>query len=99
MGLPASALKVCASSLALAWIPSAIERSVVARVDDLEALPASSQGKVEIETLEEGREGHILETLINGAVLTVFKDAVDPAQTRAVVDAWLLPQAPQVAQQ
>ena len=64
------------------------ERSVVARVDDLEALPASSQGKVEIETLEEGREGHILETLIKGAVLTVFKDAVDPAQTRAVVDAF-----------
>lgn len=64
------------------------ERSVVARVDDLDALPASSQGKVEIESLEEGREGLILETLIKGAVLTVFKEAVDPAQTRAVVDAF-----------
>ena len=64
------------------------ERNVVARVDDLGALPASSQGKIEIESLEEGREGLILDTLIKGAVLTVFKDAVDPAQTRAVVDAF-----------
>jgi magnesium chelatase subunit I len=64
------------------------ERKVVARVDDLDALPASSQGKIEIESLEEGREGLILQTLIKGAVLTVFKDAVDPAQTRAVVDAF-----------
>lgn len=64
------------------------ERNVVARVDDLDALPASSQGKIEIESLEEGREGLILQTLIKGAVLTVFKEAVDPAQTRAVVDAF-----------
>ncbi|MFK8026009.1 MAG: magnesium chelatase, partial [Ilumatobacter sp.] len=64
------------------------ERQVVARVDDLDALPASSQGKIEIESLEEGREGLILDTLIKGAVLTVFKDAVDPAMTRAVVDAF-----------
>jgi magnesium chelatase subunit I len=64
------------------------ERSVVARVDDLDALPASSQGKIEIESLEEGREGFILDTLIKGAILTVFKDAVDPSQTRAVVDAF-----------
>ena len=64
------------------------EHSVVARIDDLSALPASSQGKVEIESLEEGRDGLILDTLIKGAVLTVFKDAIDPAQTRAVVDAF-----------
>jgi magnesium chelatase subunit I len=64
------------------------ERSVVARVDDLDALPASSQGKIEIESLEEGREGLILDTLIKGAILTVFKDVVDPSHTRAVVDAF-----------
>lgn len=64
------------------------ETSIVARVDDLDALPASSQGKIEIESLEEGREGMILDTLIKGAVLTVFKDAIDPGQTRAVVDAF-----------
>ncbi|BAN01066.1 hypothetical protein [Ilumatobacter coccineus] len=64
------------------------ETDIVARVDDLDALPASSQGKIEIESLEEGREGMILDTLIKGAVLTVFKEAIDPGQTRDVVDAF-----------
>jgi magnesium chelatase subunit I len=64
------------------------ERHVVARVDDLDALAASSMGKIEIESLEEGREGAIMENLIKGAVLTVFKDTVPPEQTRAVVDAF-----------
>jgi magnesium chelatase subunit I len=45
-------------------------------------------GKIEIESLEEGREGAIMENLIKGAVLTVFKDTVPPEQTRAVVDAF-----------
>ncbi len=64
------------------------ERAIVARVDDLDALAASSMGKIEIESLEEGREGAIMENLIRGAVLTVFKDTVPPEQTRAVVDAF-----------
>jgi magnesium chelatase subunit I len=64
------------------------ERSVVARVDDLEALAASSIGKIEIESLEEGREGAIFENLVRGAVLTVFKDRVEPEQTRDVVTAF-----------
>ncbi len=64
------------------------ERSVVARVDDLEALAASSIGKIEIESLEEGREGAIFENLVKGAVLTVFKDRVEPEQTREVVAAF-----------
>ena len=53
------------------------ERVVVARVGDLEALAATSIGKIEIESLEEGRDGAILENLVKGAVLTVYKDRVD----------------------
>jgi magnesium chelatase subunit I len=64
------------------------ERHIVARVDDLDALAASSMGKIEIESIEDGREGAIMENLIKGAVLTVFKDTVPPEQTRAVVDAF-----------
>lgn len=64
------------------------ERHVVARVDDLDALAASSQGKIEIEALEEGREGAILDMLVKGAVLTVFKELVDPTATREVVEAF-----------
>ncbi len=64
------------------------ERNIVARVDDLDALAASSMGKIEIESLEDGREGAIMENLIKGAVLTVFKEIVPPEQTRAVVESF-----------
>jgi magnesium chelatase subunit I len=61
------------------------ERTVVPRVSDLSALAASTSGKVEIEALEEGREGAILENLVKGAVLTVYKEVVDPGAVRDVV--------------
>ena len=50
------------------------EKDVVPRVSDLDALTASTAGKVEIETLEEGRDGEIIENLVKKAVLTVFKE-------------------------
>jgi len=49
------------------------EKDVVPRVSDLEALAASTSGKVEIETLEEGRDGQVVERLIKQATLSVFK--------------------------
>jgi magnesium chelatase subunit I len=64
------------------------ERHVVPRVCDLDALAASTSGKIEIESLEEGREGAILENLIRGAVLTVYKERVAPDQARDVVTAF-----------
>ena len=64
------------------------ERAIVARVDDLEALAASSIGKIEIEALDDGREGAIFENLVKGAVLTVFKERVDPSFTTPIVDAF-----------
>jgi magnesium chelatase subunit I len=64
------------------------ERVVVPRIDDLEALAASSGGKIEIESLDEGREGAIFDNLVKGAVLTVFKEKVAPEQTRDVVAAF-----------
>jgi magnesium chelatase subunit I len=64
------------------------EADVVPRVSDLGALIASTAGKVEIESLEEGRDLEIVEHLIKSAVLTVFRDLVDPAQHRAVVEAF-----------
>lgn len=64
------------------------ERSIVARVDDLDALAASSIGKIEIEALEDGREGVIFENLVKGAVLSVFKDRVDPSWTTPIVESF-----------
>jgi magnesium chelatase subunit I len=61
---------------------------VVPRVTDLDALSSSTSGKVEIETLEEGREAEILQRLVASAVLSVFKECVPPDMHRAVVDAF-----------
>lgn len=61
---------------------------VVPRIVDLDALPASTSGKVEIETLDEGRDGEILANLVRQAVLVVFKDLVPPDTHRGVVDAF-----------
>jgi magnesium chelatase subunit I len=64
------------------------ETVVAPRVSDLDALEASSIGKVEFETLDDGREGEILDHLVHGAVLNVFKQAVSPESHRAVVEAF-----------
>jgi magnesium chelatase subunit I len=48
------------------------------RICDLEALAASSSGKIEIESLEEGRDGLILDNLVKAAVLTVYKERISP---------------------
>jgi magnesium chelatase subunit I len=61
------------------------ERDVVPRVSDLEALASSTSGKVEIEMLEEGRDGQVVERLIRQAVLTVFKAHCPMEQYREVV--------------
>ena len=64
------------------------ENEVVPRVSDLEALTASTAGKVEIESLEEGRDGQIVENLIRSAELTVFKAEVAPDTFRGILDAF-----------
>jgi magnesium chelatase subunit I len=62
------------------------ETDVVPRITDLEALASSTSGKVEIETLEEGRDGQIIEQLLRGAVLTTFRERFDVAELSGVVD-------------
>jgi magnesium chelatase subunit I len=64
------------------------ESAVVARVCDLDALAASSGGKIEVESLDEGRDGAILENLVKAAVLTVYKELVAPDQVRDVIAAF-----------
>ena len=64
------------------------EREVVPRVSDLEALASSTSGKIEIETLEEGREGQIIEAMLKGAILTVFKERLSPERLRGVLTAF-----------
>ena len=55
------------------------ERDVSPRVSDLDALAASTMGKIEIESLDDGRDEQIAEHLLRSAVLTVFKARSTPA--------------------
>jgi magnesium chelatase subunit I len=64
------------------------EAQAVPRVSDLTALIASTQGKVEIESLEEGREDRILNGLVSAAVLTVFRRRCPTEQLGPVVNAF-----------
>ncbi|HEX9529510.1 MAG TPA: magnesium chelatase [Acidimicrobiales bacterium] len=61
------------------------ERDVVPRVSDLEALAASTAGKVEIETLDDGRDEDVVERLLKAATLTVFKERCPMDKLREVV--------------
>src|SRR4051812_4438505 len=64
------------------------EREVVPRICDLEALASSTSGKIEIETLEEGREGQIVENILKAAVLTVYKEHLSIDRMRDIVAAF-----------
>ena len=64
------------------------ERDVAPRVTDLDALPASMMGKIEIESLEEGRDAQIAENLVKAAVLTVFKELLTPDRFRPIITAF-----------
>ncbi len=64
------------------------EAEAVPRVSDLQALVSSTQGKVEIESLEEGREEILLSQLVSAAVLLVFRRRVVLDDPQAVIGAF-----------
>jgi magnesium chelatase subunit I len=48
------------------------EDEVVPRISDLSSIIPSSSGKIELETVEEGKEGQIIDELVKKAVKKVF---------------------------
>jgi magnesium chelatase subunit I len=64
------------------------EPEAVPRVCDLAAIVTSTQGKIEIEALEEGREERILQGLVSAAVLAVFRRRVPSEGLGPVVAAF-----------
>lgn len=58
---------------------------VVPRVSDLEAIPASTAGKVEIESLDEGDDGAVLERIVKSSILAVFRDRCPMERLRDVL--------------
>ena len=74
---------------------NAIRRSLAAgedvavpRVVDLEAIVATTSGKIEVEAFEDGSEGRIISALIRSSVHTVFVDSIDPALHGPIVEAF-----------
>ena len=64
------------------------ETEAVPRVSDLDALVSSTSGKIEIETLDDGREEQVLERVIRAAILEVFRARVQPERLTALVQAF-----------
>ncbi len=64
------------------------ESEIVPRVSDLDSLISSTAGKIEIESLDEGRDGEVIDHLLRGAILTVFKERFSGEGIRQVVDAF-----------
>ncbi len=61
------------------------EKEVVPRVSDLPFLVPTISGKLEFETVEEGREEQIIERLTQGAVLAVFNRYFSLGELEAIV--------------
>jgi magnesium chelatase subunit I len=49
------------------------EDEVVPRISDLDALVASTAGKIELDTVDDGRDEEIVENLVKAAVLSVWR--------------------------
>jgi magnesium chelatase subunit I len=64
------------------------ETEVVPRVSDLEALVASTAGKVEFETVDEGREEQVLDRIVNASVLETFRARTRPEKLTELVQAF-----------
>jgi magnesium chelatase subunit I len=62
------------------------ETDVVPRIADLEALASSTQGKIEIDSIDEGRDGQVIENLLKAAVLAVFRDRMPIERLRPVLE-------------
>jgi magnesium chelatase subunit I len=62
------------------------EDDIVPRVCDLDALISSTAGKIEVESLDEGRDAEVIDHLLRSAILEVFKEHVAGEGIRQVVD-------------
>lgn len=73
---------MCANAMRRAL--KAKESEVAPRVCDLDALAASTAGKIEIDVIDDSREGEVFDQLVRGAVLQVAKQRISPEKLRIV---------------
>lgn len=75
---------MCANAMRRAL--KAKELEVVPRVCDLEALAASTAGKIEIDAIEDPNTSQVFDQLVRGAVLQVSKQRISVENLRLVAD-------------
>ncbi len=61
---------------------------VVPRVSDLESLVASTAGKIEFETVDDGREEQVLDRIVKAATLETFRSVCSPEKLTPLVTAF-----------
>ncbi len=64
------------------------EDEVVPRVSDLEALAPSTAGKIEFETVDDGREEQVMDRIVKAAVLETFRANCKPEKLTELVTAF-----------
>ncbi len=64
------------------------ESEVVPRVSDLDALVSSTAGKIEFETVDDGREEQVLDRIVKAAVLETFRSTCKPEKLTTLVTAF-----------
>ena len=64
------------------------DTDVVPRISDLAFVMPSLAGKVELDTVEEGRDAQVLERLVQGAVVAVFNRRCDISELDEIVQAF-----------
>ena len=64
------------------------EQVAVPRIVDLAAIAATTSGKIEVESFEDGGEGRVIDALVRSSVHTVFVDSVDPTLHGPIVEAF-----------
>tara|TARA_S200000501_G_scaffold77426_1_gene69244 strand:+ start:4278 stop:5690 length:1413 start_codon:yes stop_codon:yes gene_type:complete len=64
------------------------ETEVIPRISDLSALIASTAGKIEVESLDDGREVEIIQYLIKQSVLDAFKNTADQTLCADILQAF-----------
>jgi len=60
----------------------------VPRISDLQFLVPALQGKVEFETVEDGRDEQVIERLVQGAVVAVFNRRCNLSELEPIVEAF-----------
>ena len=76
-------------------VASAVRRTLrqggtkaVPRIADLPSLTPSTMGKIEVESMDDGRDTEIIQHLLSSATIVVFKEALDHAEVSDILEAF-----------